>query len=94
MQIIINSVYISSDDVNGWTQVRLLVRSFPCRSRALQAFVYAQTGGYVRFFDDGDDEKRVRVCTKNEQCLIYAFSIFEWRWKNFSSGPINSVFQC
>lgn len=30
-------------------------------------------------FND-DDEKRVRVCTKNdEQCLIYAFSIYEWR---------------
>lgn len=61
MQIIINSVYISSDDVNGWTQARTL-------SRCLAAVAM---GG---FFDD--DEERVRVCTANgEQCLIYAFSI-------------------
>lgn len=62
MQIIINSVYVSSDDVNGWTQVRSLAQS-----------LNNVCGG---FFDD--DEKRARVCTKNdEQCLIYAFSI--WR---------------
>lgn len=85
MQIIINSVYISSDDVNGWTQA--LARSFPRRSRAEQSM---RRG----FWWWCDDEKRARVCTKNdEQCLIYAFSIWQngERWKNFSSGPINSV---
>lgn len=56
MQIIINSVYISSDDVNGWTQA--LARSFPRRS---QLKLNKVCGGV---FDGDAMMKSVLVCAQ------------------------------
>lgn len=83
MQIIINSVYISSDDVNGWTRARTLIPSQHSR--------WTKYGRVFRW--------RWRwwwkacSCVHKEWWTMFNLCVFHLeRWKNFSSGPINSVY--
>lgn len=74
MQIIINSVYISSDDVNGWTQARSFIRLL---SRFASVRYKIWWGRCSVFWWWWKACSCVRACTKNGKCLIYAFFIFE-----------------